>query len=312
MPLPLVTAAIALCTVASPPGGRAVLPASGAVVEGLSQGARWEVEGTIVVGERDLVALDRLLAFDDLDRRVLTLELRRAPCPAVTPGQTSPWPTLGYAAVRVPRPERRSVTSCKAPDLHLELRFPAGVEADPEGLLSEADRWEPVVIALHAAFGVTRVDLAGAIASRHRLVFEAAAGGPASHDTPLTLMSGAVVERPADGLVWLVRRLGGHDVVVLGAPTAAALAIQLLPFKRATCEQALAAAVKHLAAPAGVTPLPPPGWAAARAVGIEGVALCAAHRTGGMVVIGSARVPRETWLPIATPLLTSLASSLVR
>lgn len=308
----VVAAAVLLLAGPPPPGARLVLPASGTVVEGLPALARWGAEGTVVVGERELVAIDRLLATDQDERRRVTIEVRREPCPALALDRVTPWPTLGYAAMRAPLPERRAVSSCKAPNLLLELRFPSDVEPDGESLLAEADRWEPAVAAVHAAFGVTRVDLAGAIAGRDRLAFEGRDGANPGREAPLTLRSGTVIARPVDGLAWFVSGLGGHDVIRLAAPTGAGLAVQLLPFTRATCEQALDAALKHLAPPAGAAPAPPAGWQVARAVGADGVALCTARRAGGMVALGTARVGREVWLPIATPLLASLAASVVR
>lgn len=308
----VVAAAVLLLAGPPPPGARVVLPASGNVVEGLPPVARWRAEGTVLVGERELVAIDRLLATDAHDRRLVTIEIRRVPCPTVAPDRVTPWPTLGYAAVRAPLPERRAVSSCKAPNLLLELRFPSDIEPDDESLLAEADRWEGAVAAAHAAFGVTRVDLAGAIAGRDRLAFEGRDGADVDLAAPLTLKDGAVIERPGDGLPWLARGLGGHDVIRLAAPTAAALAVQVVPFRRASCEQALDAAVKHLAAPVGGSPAPPVGWQAARAIGADGVALCVAHRQGGIVALGTARVDRELWLPIAAPLLASLAASVAR
>lgn len=300
----LVAAALALLHAAPPPGARVVLPASGTVVDGLPSSARWVAEGTVIIGERDVLAVDRLLASDERGERLLTIEVRRAPCPPTPVGTTSPWPTLGYAALREPLPDRRAVRSCKAPNLDLELRFPYGVEVDNESLLAEADRWEAAVAALHAAFGATRVDLPGALTSKHLLAYE-----PAPASAPLVLTSDLTLERPADGLTWLVRRLGGHAVLVLAAPTGAGLAIQLLPFKRATCEQALDAAVRHLASPVGTVPRAPPGWQVARAVGAEGVALCAVGPSGGLVAIGTARVVRDAWLPVAGPLLALLATA---
>ncbi len=296
-----------------------VMPASGLAIElPVGAAARWETEGTLVVGARDAKPIDRLLGMDEAGQRLVTIEIRREACgPAPTPGSTSPWPTLGYAGIRRPLPERRAVASCKAPDLALELRFPAGVDTDPDALLSEADRWEPVVAALHSGYGKTRVDLMGAIAQRAKLVFEAGADGPpellAQLAAPFLLRSGLAFERLADQMPWLLRDLGGHDVLTLLAPSAAGLSLQLLPFgRRYDCEVAMAAALRsQLPAPPD-TPVPPlpPGWKMARAVGTDGVAFCAHGGTGGLIAIGGARMPRAAWLPIARPILGRLGERL--
>jgi len=288
-----------------------VMPASGVMIDlPADVAARWEVEGTLVVGLREAKPIDRLLGIGPANERLVTIEIKRESCgPAPVPGSTSPWPTLGYAGIRTPLPERRAVRSCKAPDLAIELRFPAGVETEPEALLEEANRWERVVAALHAAYGTTRIELAKAIALRSRLVLEAGDGAPdvlAQLSQPFTLLSGLRFERPLDQSLWVLRDLGGHDVLTLLAPSAAGLSLQLLPFgRRYECEEAMAAALKsQLPAPPGarVPPLPP-GWKMARAVGSEGVAFCTDGGAGGMIAIGSARLPREVWLPIAAPVL---------
>ncbi len=319
---PLLPLALAIMSSTDPPpGARVVMPASGVVIEGLpTEATRWEPEGTLLVGARDARPIDRLLAWSDTAERLVTIEIRRTPCPAPPPpGTVSPWPTLGYAGIRAALPERRAVRSCKAPDLLLELRFPAGVATDPDLLLAAADTWEPAVTAIHRAYGATRVDLLAAAAQRDKLAFEPTDDAPpdtlARLTAPLTLRSGLAFDRAADRLPWVVRDLGGHDVLTLLAPTAAALALQLLPFsRRYTCDDALAAALKSHPPPPADTPPPrlPPGWHSARALGPSGAAFCIATPTGGLVAIGGARVPRETWLPLASAILGRLGERLTR
>jgi hypothetical protein len=337
---PIVVTMLALASLQeTAPFERVVMPASGTVIEGLPGGEslRWEVEGTLVLGARDARPVDRLLGTDGAGRRRVTIEIRREKCPpAPAPGSTSPWPTLGYAGIRHAVAERRAVTSCKSPDLMLELRFPAGFgqaardgdaelrgfgggESDEVALLREADAWEPVVAALHKAYGMTRIDLLAAVAARDKVAIEAAEGAQADVvarvTEPMTLRSGAVIARAGDGLTWLLRDLGGHDVVTLLAPTGAGLSLQLLPFGlRYECDEAVAVALRSQpSAPPGTPPpASPKGWSAGHATGNAGVVLCAEGSSGGIVAVGGARVPREVWLPLATPLLERLKASITR
>jgi len=326
---PLVALALGLTGVASvafaddtPTGAtRVVMPASGIVVELAADGAtHWETAGTLVVGLRDARPIDRLLGLGSANERLVTIEIQRESCgPAPMPGTTSPWPTLGYAGIRTPLPERRAVKSCKAPDLSLELRFPAGVDTDPDALLNQANRWEPVVAALHKAYGNTQVDVQGAVAQRAKLAIEAASDGPAEIATqlaaPFTLRNGLVFERLADKMPWVLRDLGGHDVLTLLAPTAAGLSLQLLPFgKRYDCGEAMDAALKsQLPTPPGAPAPPlPPGWQMARAVGKDGVAFCADGSAGGIIAIGGARLPRDAWLSLAAPILGRIGAVISR
>ncbi len=302
---------------AQPSGVHVTMPASGVVIDQLPPlAAQWAVEGTLVIGVRDAKPVDRLLGSNEQGARLITIEVRRESCGAPPPpGSTSPWPTLGYAGIRTALPERRGITSCKQPDLMIELRFPAGVDTEPDALLAEADRWEPLVIALHNAYGTTRVALAEANALRPKLVFEAAAEAPdalAALSAPLALRSGLTIERRDEG-PWLVRDLGGHDVLMLLAPTGAGLALQILPFGlRYDCKLALDAALKSHPPAAGNPVAAPPGWQTARAIGADRAAFCVEGKRGGIIAIGGARLPREQWLPIATPILTRLATEAAR
>jgi len=305
-----------------------VMPASGVTVSGLPGEFRWEVEGTVVVSERGQLAIDRLSAWSDAERRELTVEITKTKCPELTPQETSPWPKLGYQALRVPVPERLAVRSCKAPDLLIELRFPAGTSKDEVLLLEVADEFEPVVAALHEAYSNRRVDLARALGNRDRLAFEQDEDAPdellASLSLPMSIRVGTssktrgnlVVDRAADRLPWTLRTIGSHDFLELVAPTAAGVSFQLIPFDpKASCEQALDYAVAgQPKAPANafVNRLPP-GWEASRPVGAENAAFCIhSTKNGGLVAIGGGRVPRDSWLPIAMPILGRIGEALQR
>ena len=317
LPTALIVVACTQLAWAQPSGVHVTMPASGVVIDALPPlAARWEVEGTLVVGARDAKPVDRLLGSNDQGTRLITVEVRRESCGAPPPpGSTSPWPTLGYAGIRTPLPERRGIKSCKQPDLMLELRFPAGVDTEPDALLAEADRWEPLVVALHAAYGTTRIALDEATRDRAKVVYEAAPEAPdalAALSTPLTLMSGLAIERRDEG-PWLVRSLGGHDVLMLIAPTGAGLALQILPFGlRYDCKLALDAALKSHPPAAGNPVQAPPGWLTARAIGTDRAAFCVEGKRGGIIAIGGARLPREQWLPVATPMLTRLGLEAVK
>lgn len=303
------------CLAQAPPTARVVMPASGVVVDGLplDDADRWEAEGTVEIGSRNSAAIDRLLGWRQ-GRRRITIEVRRQRCPPrPAPGTTSPWPRLGYSAIRHAAPDRRAVTSCKAPDLMLELRFVASPE--DEDLLTRADRWEPTVAALHQAYTTTRVDLGAAIAGRDRLSIEVAADGPPGGLTgPLKLRDGRAMARVPDRAPWLVRDLGGYDHLQLAAPTGAGVSLQLLPVRpRYSCDQALEAALRSQppAAPGAQMPGVPTSWEIARPIGANNMAWCARGERGGMVVIGVARVSREEWLPVATPLVERLGGVVV-
>jgi len=305
-----------------------VMPASGVTVSGLPGGFRWELEGTVIVSERGQVAADRLSAWSDSDRREVTIEITKEKCPELTPQGTSPWPRLGYQALRVAAPERLAVRSCKAPDLLIELRFPAGTSKDEELLLEVADGWEPVVAVLHEAYSNRRVDLARALGHRDRLSFEKDADAPdevlASLALPMKFRVGTssktrgvlAVDRAADRLPWTLRTIGSHDYLELIAPTFAGVSFQLIPFDpKASCEQALDYAVAGLpkAADNAFVNRLPPGWAASRPVGAENAAFCIhSIKNGGLVAIGGGRVPRDSWLPIAMPILGRIGEALQR
>lgn len=294
----------------SPPA-RVVLPASGTVVDSLPSALpgdvptplTWRAEGTLTLGS-PIRTRERLLASEASGARVVTIEVQRQACPPLTPA-ASPWPTIGYAGIRQALPERRAVTSCKQPDLMIELRFPAAVDSDEDALYAAADRFEPAVVALHQAFGAVRVDLGGALAARTALTFEP----PDAFTAPLMLMMGLTLQR-TDGLPWTLRSLGGHDTLTLVAPTAAGLAVQLIPFgQRFRCSDALPVAVRALAPTTGVVDPPAPaGFAAAKATGNDGAAVCAESRRGGVVAIVSARVPRDAWWPVVQPLFAELGA----
>ena len=56
----------------------------------------------------------------------------------------------------------------------------------------------------------------------------------------------------------------------------------------------------------------PPGWLTARAIGTDRAAFCVEGKRGGIIAIGGARLPREQWLPVATPMLTRLGLEAVK
>lgn len=314
-----------------PDGVRVVMPASGVRVEGLPRTARWEVEGAVAVSRDGQVATDWLHAWvlgGEREERLVSFEIAREGCPPMSRGEAAPWPTLGYEGMRAAMPEGLAVRSCKAPDLMVTLRFPAGTARGVDELLEEADRWEAVVGAIHRAYSERRVDLAGALANRERLAVRAVdAGGAevvAGLGMPLTigLYSAArvkptvTVERGADRLPWTVRKMGAHEYLSLIAPTGAGLMLQLVPFDgRSDCEAALEQVSRgQPAAPSGAfLSRTPPGWTTGRAIGAENAAFCVwSARGGGLVAIGGGRVEREAWLPIAMPILGRIGEAMMR
>lgn len=307
------------------PPASAVLPASGLVVNGLPGEYRWEVEGVVTLHAEREVALDRLMAWAGEERRV-TLEVRRAPCPARSPATSPAWPTLGYQSLRAVLADELAVTTCKFPDQEVTLRFPAGTSKVEDLLIEEADRWEPVVAALHSALSSGQVDLARALAARDRLQF--VHGDGAADDTVLRLsMPMAVrvgtssktrgqlsVDRGADRLPWLVRVLGAHDYLVLVAPLMPKVMLQLIPFDpKFSCEVALGHALNgQVAASDGFMPRTPPGWEVSRPYGDSSAAFCVKSEKLGLIAMGGGRVPRESWLPVAMPMLSRLGDALLK
>ncbi|HRE91514.1 MAG TPA: hypothetical protein PK095_20515, partial [Myxococcota bacterium] len=232
---------LAVLSTTERPLASAVLPASGYVVEGLPGEYRWEAEGVVtLLAEREL-GLDRLMAWVGDERRV-TIEVRRAPCPARSPATSPAWPTLGYQSLRAVLADELAVTTCKVPDQEITLRFPAGTSKVEDLLLEEADRWEPVVVALHGALSSGRLDLPRALAARDSVQF--VRGDEAPEDAvqrlsmPMSVRVGTSsrtrstlsVDRGADRMPWLVRELGPHDYLVLVAPLIPKVMLQLIPF----------------------------------------------------------------------------------
>jgi hypothetical protein len=316
-----------LAVVSAPerPPTSAVLPASGLLVNGLPGEYRWEVEGVVTLrGEREL-GLDRLMAWEGEERRV-TLEVRRSPCPARSPATSPAWPKLGYQSLRAVVADELAVTTCKAPDQEITLRFPAGTSKVEDLLLEEADRWEPVVAALHEALSNGRVDLPRALAAREKVQF--VRGDEAPEDAvqrlsmPLSVRVGTSsktrstlsIDRGGDRVPWLVRELGPHDYLVLVAPLMPKLMLQLIPFDpKYPCEVALGHALKgQVVSSDGFMPRTPPGWEVSRPYGDSSAAFCVKSDKLGLIAMGGGRVPRETWLPVAMPVLSRLGDALLK
>lgn len=313
--------------VARPPT-QVVLPATGYAVSGLPGELRWEVDGVVTLTDGGEQTVDRLMAWSD-DKRLVTIEVRRRPCPARSPATSPAWPRYAYQSLREAVPGELAVHTCKQPDQDLTLRFPAGTPKDSDLLIEEADRFEPAVIALHDALSSGALDLSRALALRDRLTFARGEGAPAdvvqALALPMSLRVGATtrtrgmlaLDRGNDRTPWVMRTLGPHDTLVLVAPTAARLMLQLIPFDARTtsCEVALDYAVKGqpVARPDAWLARTPPGWDLSRPVGAENAAFCIrSEGRGGLVVIGGARVPRESWLPVAMPILSRLGEALER
>jgi hypothetical protein len=314
-----------------PDGVRVVMPASGVRIDGLPRAARWEVEGTVLVSQDGQAATDWLHAWalgGEREERLASFEIARESCPPMSPMEAAPWPTLGYEGTRAALPGELAVRSCKAPDLMVTVRFPAGTGRGAEELLEAADRWEPVIAAIHRAYSERRVELAEALGNRERLTLKATdAGGAevvAALGLPMTigLYSAArvkptiTVERGADRVPWVVRKMGAHEYLSLIAPTGAGVLLQLVPFDvRSNCEAALEQVLKGQppAANGAVLDRIPPGWTAARPVGAESAAFCIwSARAGGLIAMGGGRVAREAWLPVAMPMLGRIGEALLR
>ncbi|MBL8787735.1 MAG: hypothetical protein JNJ59_22720 [Deltaproteobacteria bacterium] len=340
-PLALSAALIALATVGdtpgtSPPPGPTsltltlVMPASGTVVKVPGDlAARWELEGTVTLTPAGWRPTDRLIALGPDGRRAATIAVQKKACiPPASLADVSPWPTLGFAGIRNVDAERRTITSCKAPDLAIELRFAPTLPADPIDLVEEADRWEPLVAALHSAYGSveTQVPTPDALA---RLTLDATpelAADLASLSNSITLLGGQTLTGPpspgaapgpppGDAARWHHRKAGEYDYFRLVAPTGAGLSLQLIPFAaKYTCEKAMEYATKpHPPAPSDAPPLvPPPGWDRAQPIGPKSGAFCLRTDKGGLIVIAASLLEPRAWLPLAGPQLTRLAEAFGR
>lgn len=336
-------ALIALATVgrisgANPPAGTTsltltlVMPASGTVVRVPGDlAARWELEGTVTLSPAGWRPSDRLIALGPDGRRVATIAVQKKACiPPANLADVSPWPTLGFAGIRSVEADRRTITSCKAPDLAIELRFAPTLPADPIDLLEEADRWEPLVAALHAAYGSveTRVPTPEALAAVTVEATPELSADLASLSSPVTLLGGQTLSANAspppnaatnagagDPVRWHHRKAGEYDYFRLIAPTGAGLSLQLIPFSaKYTCEKAMEYATRpHPPAPSGTPPIEPPaGWDRAQPIGPASGAFCLRTDKGGLIVIAASLLERRAWLPLAAPQLSRLAEAFRR
>lgn len=319
------------------PAASAVLPGSGLFLDALPGEYRWEAEATVTLTDTKEYAVDRLMAWVGDERRI-TIEVKKTKCPERSPATTPAWPTLGFQSMREALPEQLAVTTCKAPDQELTLRFPAGTSKVVELLLEEADRWEPVVAMIHKSISSGTIDLPRALAGRDHILFRRA--DDAAEDLveqlslPLSIRVGTSsktrgvlsVDRGSDRQPWVVRALGPHDVLVLVAPISARVMLQLIPFDpKFDCEVALGHALKGQpaatnarpgtadpASAAAFMPRTPPGWEVSRAVGDTSAAFCVRSDKLGLVALGGGRVPREVWLPVAMPPLSRIGDAILK